>query len=141
MNRQSLLRLLLLVTPLISAAGQPRALAPDQLNWQTDPKTGVSRANLLGARNESGPFVQRVRLPPNFHPGLHRHDGDLNATVLSGRIHFRFADGPAQSLPAGSYLFIPAGLPHEEWADEQGAEFEARGMGPQSTELLPATKS
>jgi len=132
--------LLLLAAPLGVLAAQPRALAPDQLNWQTDPKTGVSRADLLGTRNESGEFVQRVRLPPNFHPGLHRHDGDLNATVLSGSIHFRFADGPARQLPAGSYLFIPAGLPHEEWADQQGAEFEARGIGPQSTELLPVAK-
>lgn len=131
---------LLLAVPLAAFAAEPRALAPEQLTWQTDPQTGVSRANLLGARNESGPFVQRVRLPPKFHPGPHRHDGDLNATVLGGSIHFRFADGPAQHLTAGSYLFVPAGLPHEEWAGEQGAEFEARGMGPQSTEFLPVTK-
>lgn len=119
------------------AAG-PRALNAGEIPWQTDPQTGIARASLLGARTEAGPFVQRVRLPPNFRAGLHRHDADLSATVLAGTIHFRFGDGPEQVMRAGSFIFVPAGIPHDEWAGEAGAEFEVRGIGPQSTEKLVA---
>ena len=125
---------------LAGAAGGPRVLTAEQLPWQTDPKTGVVRANLLGARDQAGPFVQRVRLPPDFHPGAHTHDGDLNASILRGEIHFRIGDGPVQRLRAGGYLFVPAGVPHEEWSGPEGAEFEARGTGPQTTVPLPASK-
>lgn len=120
-----------------AAAAEPRALQPGQIPWQTDAQTGIARAPLLGARTEPGPFVQRVRLPPKFRAGLHRHDADLSATVLAGTIHFRFGEGPEQVMPAGSFIFVPAGLPHDEWAGEAGAEFEVRGIGPQSTEKLP----
>lgn len=131
---------LLLVAALMvgrAAAAEPRALTADGIPWQTDPQTGVARASLLGARTGPGPFVQRVRLPPGFRAGLHRHDADLSATVLAGTIHFRFGeDGPEQVMPVGSFIFVPAGLPHDEWAGEAGAEFEVRGLGPQSTEKL-----
>lgn len=132
--------LLLGLPALAFAAGTARVLPADQLPWKIDAKTGVARANLLGARDQTGPFVQRVRLPPDFHPGAHIHNGDLNASILRGEIHFRIGDSPAQRLTAGGYLYVPAGVPHEEWSGPEGAEFEARGLGPQTTEPLPAAK-
>lgn len=132
--------LLLALPASVFAAGEPQVLPADQLPWKTDAKTGVARANLLGARDQAGPFVQRVRLPPDFHPGAHVHDGDLNASILRGEIHFRVSDGPVLRLTAGGYLYVPAGLPHEEWSGPEGAEFEARGLGPQTTEPVPAPK-
>jgi mannose-6-phosphate isomerase-like protein (cupin superfamily) len=49
---------------------------------------------------------------------LHVHRSDDEARhVLAGSLRFRFADGEVDA-PAGTTVFVPAGLPHTYWATE-----------------------
>lgn len=50
--------------------------------------------------------------PPNFGPPLHiHHDADEAFYVLSGE-YIIFVDGRDFTCPAGSFIFIPKGVPH-----------------------------
>ena len=50
--------------------------------------------------------------PPGFGPPLHiHHDAAEAFYVLEGE-YIIFLDGRASSCPAGSFIFIPAGMPH-----------------------------
>lgn len=114
-------------------AAEPTVLAPDQLSWSVDQKTGLARADLLGGRDKPGLFVQRMKMPAGFRAPRHTHDGPLNGTVLSGALHMRFGtESEARIILPGGFLEIPAGLEHEEWT-EGPTEIEVRGIGPQKT--------
>ncbi len=107
---------------------------PSGLAWTTDAATKVTRATVFGDRAAEGPFAQRVRLPAGHRSGLRAFDRELSATVLAGEMRISFGDASVaqmtvQTLPAGSYLRIPAGVVFEE-SSERGAEYELRGVGP-----------
>jgi quercetin dioxygenase-like cupin family protein len=116
-------------------AQQLVSIAPAGLAWSTDAGK-VARARVLGDATVDGPFVQRVKLPAGYKSGRRAFDREISATVLGGELKVSIVDAGAQpsavqSLPAGSYLRIPAGVVHEEWS-ERGAELELRGVGPLS---------
>lgn len=106
------------------------SVAPAGLSWSTDGATKVARAAVLGDPAADGPFVQRVKLPPGHKSGKRAFDREVSATVLGGELKVSLGDAMAvQSLPAGSFLRIPAGVVFEETAPN-GAEYELRGVGP-----------
>lgn len=105
------------------------AVPPSGLTWSTD-ASKVTRASVFGDRAVEGPFAQRVKVPAGYRSGPRAFDRELSATVLSGELKVSFGDASTtQTLPAGSYLRIPAGVVFDEWS-ERGAEYELRGVGP-----------
>lgn len=109
------------------------SVAPSGLAWTTDSASKVERAAVFGDPARDGPFAQRVKLPAGHKSGKRAFDRELSATVLGGELKVSLGDAIAvQTLPAGSYLRIPAGVVFEE-RSERGAEYELRGVGPVTT--------
>ena len=119
----------------------PLVIQPDQIQWTLNEKSGVSSANLIGNRQAEGRFVQRLAFPASFRAPMHTHDGALSATVLSGELRLKFgANGKDVVLPAGSFVLIPPGVPHEEFATVN-TELDVHGIGPIQTIAYPGPQS
>jgi quercetin dioxygenase-like cupin family protein len=50
--------------------------------------------------------------PPDFGPPLHIHRDAAEAFYVLEGEYITFLDGEEFSCPAGSFIFIPAGIPH-----------------------------
>jgi quercetin dioxygenase-like cupin family protein len=50
--------------------------------------------------------------PPDFGPPLHIHGDAAEAFYVLEGEYIIFLDGEESSCPAGSFIFIPAGIPH-----------------------------
>lgn len=109
---------------------------PDQVPWKDGPASlpmGAKFAVLEGDPGKAGYFSMRVmmpdgyRIPPHWHPGVER------VTVISGTFHLgmgeRFDAAATQTLPAGSYAFMPPGMRHFARAEGQTV-IQITTMGP-----------
>jgi quercetin dioxygenase-like cupin family protein len=94
---------------------------------------GAQAAVLLGSPAKEGPFVLRLKFPAGFVVPPHRHSKDELVTVISG--NFAIAAGEkldraaSKPLPAGSFIHLPAGMPHYAWTNGE-AVVQINGMGP-----------
>jgi uncharacterized RmlC-like cupin family protein len=73
---------------------------------------GISR-NSTGAR---GIAMHLVEIPPGTRADPHIHrDMETAIYVLAGRVETRYGEGLRESVinEAGSFLFIPPGVPHQ----------------------------
>jgi mannose-6-phosphate isomerase-like protein (cupin superfamily) len=50
--------------------------------------------------------------PPDFGPPIHVHDDAAEAFYVLEGEYFMTVDGDEHRCPAGSFVFIPAGVPH-----------------------------
>ena len=75
-------------------------------------------------------FPAGTRAEPHFHPGIE------HATVLSGVVSFgvgrRFAVETLRRMPVGSFIVIPAEVPHFGIVEEDTL-IQAHGIGPWQT--------
>jgi quercetin dioxygenase-like cupin family protein len=77
--------------------------------------------------------VLRLKLPAGFVIPPHRHSKDELVTVISGG--FAVASGEQvdrasfKPLPAGSFVHLPAGMPHHARADGETI-VQINGVGP-----------
>jgi quercetin dioxygenase-like cupin family protein len=123
--------------PELRAAEPHHTMVPgDAVKWGPAPPSlppGAQAAVLLGNPAKEGAFVLRLKFPGGFTVPPHRHSKDELVTVISGR--FAVAAGEkldrtkAKSLPAGSFVHLPAGMAHYAWADGE-AVVQINGMGP-----------
>jgi quercetin dioxygenase-like cupin family protein len=94
----------------------------------------------MGDPAEAGPYVERVKLPPNAVIPPHTHPDDENITVLSGA--FGIGEGEVADhakgrvLPAGSFYYLPANMAHFAWAGPEGAIVQIHGIGPSGIKML-----
>jgi quercetin dioxygenase-like cupin family protein len=117
-------------------------LTPDQVKW--GPAKGLpagwEAAVLAGAPDKKGPYVERVKLPPNAAVPPHTHPDTENITVLSGSFGIgegKVADqSKGRVLPAGSFYLLPANTPHFAWAGADGAVIQIHGIGPTGIKML-----
>ena len=100
-------------------------LAPDEMRWAKGPPTlppGVTVAVLEGNPREAGAFTMRLTFPAGTRVEPHFHAGVEHATVLSGRVAWGIGETCAvdslRRMPAGSFIVIPAGLPHYGLVEE-----------------------
>jgi quercetin dioxygenase-like cupin family protein len=107
----------------------------DAVKWGAAPPSlppGAQAAALLGSPAKEGPFVLRLKFPAGFVIPPHRHTKDEFVTVLAGG--FAIAAGEkrnasAEPLPAGSFVHLPAGMPH--FATAVGETIvQINGVGP-----------
>lgn len=83
-------------------------LTPEQVNWFTPPyyTDGRQRARLVGDSSQGGAWIERA----------HTHPHDELVTVIEGTWYLgqgeRFDTAKLKAYPAGSFIVIPAGVPH-----------------------------
>lgn len=122
-------------------------LSPGQIEWRDMPDTpGVRMAVLAGDPSKPGPYVIRVRFPPHVMDRPHTHAHDRYVTVLNG-LWFTgtgdvFDPTKAVVLPAGGYMFHPAGAAHWDGSNsDQEAIVQITGVGPEDTKPVDPDKS
>ncbi len=93
-------------------------VTPAQVRWFTPTyyTDGRQRAQLYGDSSQDGPWIDRVKIPAGKHVAAHTHPQDELVTVIDGTWYVGVGDkyDPAklEAYPAGSFVRIPAGLPH-----------------------------
>jgi quercetin dioxygenase-like cupin family protein len=122
-------------TVLQAADSHHTVVAADAVTWGPAPPSlppGAQAAVLLGSPAKEGPFVLRLKFPAGFVVPPHRHSKDEFVTVISGRFAVSSGekvDRATKSLPAGSFVHLPAGMPHYAMADGE-AVVQINGTGP-----------
>jgi len=148
----SLVKPAALMAALFLAAGTLAAdfatLRADQIVWQPVPNShGVMSALISGNPGKPGVYVIRVRFPPHVMDRPHTHSQDRHVTVIEGA--WVAGTGPlfdpnsATPMPAGSYMFHPAGGVHWDGSNSNtAAVVQIIGMGPvTSQDIDPALAS
>ena len=89
---------------------------------------------MLGDPAKDGPYVLRMKVPPNELDQPHTHRPAELITVLTGSIGFGLGNVADQSkgrvLPAGSFYYLPANTRHFSWTGAEGAVIQIQGVGP-----------
>jgi quercetin dioxygenase-like cupin family protein len=109
--------------------------APDALQWQPMPQfnDGRARALLYGAPEAGGNWVYRIRVPRSVRIEPHTHPVDEYITVIEGNWSFAFGDAfdapKLVAYPAGSFVRIPANVPHFIATGEETVVIQSSGSG------------
>src|ERR1700745_3094324 len=94
------------------------AITPLEVRWFTPSyyTDGRERAQLLGDSTRSGAWVDRVKIPAGKRVLAHTHPQDELVTVIEGTWYLgegaKFNPTNLKAYPAGSFIVIPAGVPH-----------------------------
>jgi hypothetical protein len=105
---------LVLTSGVAVAQTQVIVLMPDQVKWGPAPGLPADwqAAVLIGDPAKAGPYVERVKLPPNALIPPHTRPDIENITVLSGSFGIGEGEVADQAkgrvLPAGSFYYLPA---------------------------------
>jgi quercetin dioxygenase-like cupin family protein len=107
----------------------------EAVKWGPAPPSlppGAQAAALLGSPAKEGPFVLRLKFPAGFTVPPHRHSKDEFVTVLAGGFAIGSGeklDPATKPLPVGSFVHLPAGMPH--FATAVGETIvQINGVGP-----------
>ena len=106
---------------------------PAQVRWFTPTyyTDGRQRAQLYGDSSQSGPWIDRVKMPAGMHVAAHSHPQDELVTVITGIWYVgagnKYDPAKLQAYPAGSFVLIPAGLPHFVAAKESAVTVQLSG--------------
>ena len=112
------------------------AVMQKDIKWQDAPSLGpgAKTAVIDGDPKSSGPFVMRLKLPPNTTIGLHTHPATENVTVLSGTLYFAAGDKPdpkaAKAFGPGGYFSIGQGKPMVAYSKNSEVIAQLHGTGP-----------
>jgi quercetin dioxygenase-like cupin family protein len=141
-GQYSLALALFLASGTVLAQNETLVIMPDQVKWGPAPglPPGWQAAILTGDPAKSGPYVERVKLPPNEMVPAHTHPDVENITVISGSFGIgqgNVADkSKGQVLPQGSFYLLPANTPHFAWSGPDGAIVQVHGIGPSGIKMI-----
>jgi len=113
-----------------------------EIKWFTPPyyKDGRQRAQLFGDSTQGGPWIDRVKIPSGGRVLAHTHPQDELVTVIEGTWYVgkgeRFNAAKLNGYGPGSFIIIPAGLPHFVAAKDGSVIVQVSGTGKFSTEFL-----
>lgn len=117
-------------------------VTPQQVRWFTPPyyTDGRQRAQLLGDSGGDGVWVDRVKIPGGRRVLAHTHSHDELATVIRGTWYVgageRFDSTKLKAYPAGSFVMIPAGVPHFVATKDGSVIVQLNGTGKFATSYL-----
>jgi len=117
-------------------------LTPEQVRWFTPVyyKDGRQRAQLFGDSSRTGAWVDRVKIPGGARVLAHTHTHDELVTVIEGTWYLgegeRFDPAKLKGYPAGSFIVIPAGVPHFVAAQDGAVIVQLSGTGKFDTDYL-----
>jgi quercetin dioxygenase-like cupin family protein len=118
------------------------ALTPEQVQWFTPSyyNDGRQRAHLLGDSSQDGAWVDRVKILGGGRVLAHTHPHDEVVTVIEGTWYLgvgeRFDASRLKGYPAGSFIVIPAGVPHFVAANEGAVIVQLSGTVKFATDYL-----
>ena len=118
------------------------AFTPAQVLWFTPSyyTDGRQRAQLVGDSSRGGPWVDRVRIPAGLRVLAHTHQQDEPVTVIEGTWYLgegtKFDATKLKAYPAGSFILIPAGVPHFVATRESAAILQLSGTGKFHTDYV-----
>src|SRR5215467_4097861 len=121
MKRRMLAVLVFAAIRLTSADGNKKeitAFTPPQVRWFTPAyyTDGRERAHLLGDSSQGGAWIDRAKIPAGKLVLAHTHPHDEVVTVIEGTWYLgegtKFDAAKLKGYPAGSFIVIPAGVPH-----------------------------
>jgi len=144
---------LVLAGPMIAAVASAMAwskqdkneivgLRPGEIKWFTPPyyNDGRQRAQLLGDSTKGGVWIDRVKIPSGGRLRAHTHPHDELVTVMEGTWYVgegeKFDAAKLKGYPAGSFIVIPAGLPHFVAAKDASVIVQVSGTGKFGTDYL-----
>lgn len=125
-----------IAAPLKAAEPYYTSVMEKDIKWQDAPSIGpgAKTAVIHGDPKSSGPFVMRLRIPPNTTIRAHTHPADENVTVLSGTLYFAAGDKPdprtAKAYGPGSYFSISKGKPMVAFSKDSEVVAQLHGTGP-----------
>lgn len=106
------------------------------VKWQPGPPSlpkGVQIAALAGDPGQPGPFVLRVKFPPNSFVAPHSHGTDETLTILSGNFFHAMGDkmdkSKGEEVTAGGFVYLPGGMNHYVWNTTETV-VQVTGAGP-----------
>jgi anti-sigma factor ChrR (cupin superfamily) len=117
-------------------------LTADEIRWFTPPYyvDGRQRAQLFGDSSQGGTWIDRVKIPGGARVLAHTHPQDELVTVIEGTWYLgggaKFDSGKLKGYPAGSFIVIPAGIPHFVAAKEGTVVVQLSGIGKFQTKYL-----
>ena len=118
------------------------AFTPLQVRWFTPSyyTDGRQRAQLLGDSSQGGAWVDRVKMPAGKRVLAHTHPQDELVTVIEGTWYLgegtKFNLSNLKGYPAGSFIVIPAGVPHFVAAKDGTVIVQLNGNGKFHTDYL-----
>ena len=118
------------------------ALTPDTVKWFTPSyyKDGRQRAKIYGDSDQGGAWIDRVKIPAGLRIAAHTHPHDELVTVVEGTWYVgegrKFDRDKLKAYPAGSFILIPAGLPHFVAAKDSPVVIQLSGNGKFGTDYL-----
>jgi quercetin dioxygenase-like cupin family protein len=126
-----------------SAAGAPTIVLAGQAKWVPAPKPYPAEARmavLSGDPSKSGSqYTVRLKVPDGVKILPHTHGDTENVTVISGTflvgVGTGFNTSKMLALTPGSYVSIPAGLPHYAMAKGETV-VQVNGVGPASIKSI-----
>jgi quercetin dioxygenase-like cupin family protein len=117
-------------------------ITADEVRWFTPPyyTDGRQRAHLLGDSGKGGTWIDRVKIPGGGRVLAHTHPQDEPVTVIEGTWYLgegaKFDSAKLKGYPAGSFIVIPAGVPHFVAAKEGTVVVQLNGTGEFRTDYL-----
>jgi quercetin dioxygenase-like cupin family protein len=91
---------------------QPLTVAPGEGTTIQGPAGGPLTFKARGEQTNGSLLVFENVVAPNDGPPEHFHENEDEAWyVLEGELRFKL-DGELSSAPAGSFVFVPRGVPH-----------------------------
>ena len=117
-------------------------LTPEQVHWFTPPyyTDGRERAQLFGDSSHDGAWIDRVKIPSGGRVLAHTHPHDELVTVIQGTWYLgeggRSDPAKLRGFPAGSFIVIPAGVPHFLAAKDGPVIVQLSGSGKFATDYL-----
>jgi quercetin dioxygenase-like cupin family protein len=106
------------------SAPEQAMFRPEQVAWKDGPASlppGAKVAILEGDPAKAGYFAMRLKFPDGYRVPPHWHPNVERITIISGTLHLGMGvnveQGAAQTLPAGSYSFMPPGMRHYAWTE------------------------
>jgi quercetin dioxygenase-like cupin family protein len=87
---------------------------------------------LFGDPSKDGPYVQRIKFPPNMKIAPHAHGvHELKiVSLLGGELHFGYLGDKGEAMKVGNIWTESMGLVHWGLAGPEGAVIEIHGIGP-----------
>jgi quercetin dioxygenase-like cupin family protein len=117
-------------------------LTADGVRWFTPPyyNDGRQRAQLFGDSSQGGTWIDRVKIPGGARALAHTHPQDELVTVIEGTWYLgegaKFESAKLKGYPAGSFIAIPADIPHFVAAKEGTVVVQLSGIGTFQTNYL-----
>jgi anti-sigma factor ChrR (cupin superfamily) len=117
-------------------------LTAGEVRWFTPSyyHDGRQRAQLFGDSGQGGAWTDRAKIPGGARVLAHTHPQDELVTVIEGTWYLgqgaKFDSAKLKAYPAGSFIVIPAGVPHFVATKEGTVVVQLSGTGKFQTDYV-----